>query len=247
MPVQHQNYDYCYEKKSKPVFAPSDLGRIVGEDIKAKVEAVHTFEDFVYHLKKNGGHVAALHAHRPHNHFARIDFARFFYTIARNRVKRAISSLGINRAEHYAKWSTVKNPYNDPSYALPYGFVQSPILATLVLMKSEVGDRLRVLHAAGTVTVSVYVDDISLSSDDPEALEAAYAGLLGILNGAQFILSEHKLRRPSAAIDLFNCDLTSGRTAVRAERVAEFAAVDHSEASIEQFARYTLKVEEGNV
>ena len=90
MPVQFQNYEYRQDRKGKPpLFAPNALGERIGRDIKAQVELAYQFDDFIYHLKKKGGHVAALHAHRPHKFFARADIRRFFYSIARNRVRRA--------------------------------------------------------------------------------------------------------------------------------------------------------------
>src|ERR1700710_1474341 len=137
MAVQFQNFAYTYQVDGKHIFAPNLLGEAIGRDIKQQVEKAYAFDVFVFHLR-NGGHVAALHSHRDHAFFARVDIRRFFYSIARNRVQRALMSIGIPRARHYAKWSCVKNPYGDPSYALPYGFVQSPILASLVLMESPV-------------------------------------------------------------------------------------------------------------
>lgn len=246
MPVQFQNFDYSYLRNGKPVFAPSDLGRDIGVDIKAQVEAAYQFDDFVYHLKKNGGHVAALHAHRPHHFFACIDIRRFFYSIARNRVQRAISGIGIARARHYAKWSCVRNPYLNPTYSLPYGFVQSPILASLVLMESGVGAFLRALSAGGFVTVSVYMDDISLSSDDLNLLQAAFEGLLERLATAYFEVSPQKVRPPAPAIDVFNCDLRCGQTEVQQDRIDLFEAEPRSEASMDAFAHYCLSVERGN-
>lgn len=245
MPVEFQNYEYCYGEK--PIFAPTELGRRVGADIKEQVEQAYQFDDFIYHLQKNGGHVAALHAHRPHEFFSRIDIRRFFYSIARPRVRRALSSIGVNRALHYAKWSCVKNPHGKPAYALPYGFVQSPILATLVLMKSGVGAFLRSLMAEGRVLVTVYMDDISLSSDDLTGLEAAFDELLARLAEAEFEISQHKTRKPGPAMDLFNCDLKSGHTVVRGVRVELFKSKVRSAASLDAFERYCASVEEGNV
>lgn len=247
MPVQFQNYAYKYERNGKPIFAPSPLGEQIGKDIKAQVEGAYTFDDFIYHLRKKGGHVAAVHAHRPHAYFARIDIRRFFYSVARNRVVRALRAVGIRRAEQYAKWSTVKNPHGAPSYALPYGFIQSPILATLVLMESSVGALLRQLTAQGVVLVTVYMDDISLSSDDQAALETAFAELHQCLADAGFETSPAKTRPPAPTIDVFNCDLECGRTVVRDERIDIFTAEPRTQPSIDAFARYCASVEQGNV
>lgn len=64
MTVQFENFEYSYKKGGKPYFAPNNLGRRIGEDIKAQVEQTYQFDPFVYHLRA-GGHVAALHCHRP--------------------------------------------------------------------------------------------------------------------------------------------------------------------------------------
>lgn len=143
MAIRFQNFDYSYLRNGKHVFAPSLLGRTIGYDLKNKVESAALFDDLYFHLRP-GGHIVALHEHRDNRYFARLDIERFFYNIGRNRIGRCLREIGIGRAEHYAKWSTVKNPYQTPSYALPYGFVQSPIVATLVLMLSEAGALLRV-------------------------------------------------------------------------------------------------------
>jgi hypothetical protein len=210
------------------------------------VEAAYPFEDFVYHLSKNGGHVAALHAHRPHSFFARIDIRRFFYSIARNRVARALRAIGVGRAEHYAKWSCVKNPYGVPSYALPYGFIQSPVLATLVLLQSGVGAFLRDLEAQRIVLVTVYMDDVTLSSDDFDALQGAFDRLLVCLAEAEFEISPDKTREPGPTMDLFNCDVQQGRTAVREERVNRFFAQPRSQISANAFDLYCETVKQGN-
>ncbi|MGH7455587.1 MAG: reverse transcriptase domain-containing protein, partial [bacterium] len=132
--------------------------------MKRLVEDATNFEAFFFHLRK-GGHVAALHEHRRNRYFARIDLKNFFYSISRNRVARALHEIDIPRAGFYAKFSCVKNPYDEPTcptYALPYGFVQSPVLATLVLSRSVLGCYLRAIQS--DVTLSVYMDDIAISS-----------------------------------------------------------------------------------
>lgn len=246
MAVQFQNYLFKYYRNRKPVFAPSDRGRRIGRDIKAKVEAAYAFDSFVYHLQTKGGHVAAMHAHRFHHFFARVDISRFFYSIGRNRVQRALADIGVLRARHYAKWSCVRNPYADPSYALPYGFVQSPILATLVLMRSPVGEFLRSISANGVVSPSVYMDDILLSSDDNTALGTAFDELKGKLQEANFMLSATKERPPSAAMDVFNCNICHGKSEVQDERIALFFEEPRSAASQTGFTDYCGRVEMGN-
>jgi hypothetical protein len=243
MPVRFETYSYYYLRKGKPVFVPSERGEKIGRELKAKVEAATGFDPFFYHLR-DGGHVAALHAHRAHRFFARVDIDRFFYGIGRNRVARALGDIDIARAGNYAKWSCVRNPYGEPRYALPYGFVQSPILATLVLMRSGVGAFLR--HLPASITASVYMDDISLSGDDRAELEAAFTSLLAALEDANFRLSEEKTCPPAEAITLFHCDLAHAHTAVRDDRRDEFYAEERSPASSAAFERYCDTVASGN-
>lgn len=243
MPVDFHNFDYTYTRKGKPVFVPTPFGAKIGYDIKNQVEAAVTFDPIYYHLQK-GGHVAALHAHRSHQFFARIDIERFFYSVSKSVVQRALSSSGIIRARFYAKWSCVKNPYEIPRYALPYGFVQSPILATLVLMTSAIGQFLRTLDP--DVTASVYMDDISLSSDNIDLLEVAFEGLHAAIATANFTTSAEKTRKPARAIDLFNCDLTLGRTLVTNERIDAFYAGNPMPLSAEAFDIYCSTVSAGN-
>lgn len=246
MSVQFQNYEYSYRRDGKPIFAPSPLGKRIGEDIKGTVEAAYDFDDFIFHLQKSGGHVAALHAHRAHEFFARVDIARFFYSIARSRVQRALAEIGILRSRHYAKWSCVKNPYGDPTYALPYGFIQSPILATLVLMQSVVGNYLRALSKGGLVSVSVYMDDITLSSDSNTMLIEAFETLKQKLGEAHFGLNPTKERKPSSLMDVFNCDLSRGAACVQQQRVDLFYSQGPSPLSITGFEDYRARVIDGN-
>jgi hypothetical protein len=243
MSVKFETYRFSYLRKGKPVFVPSERGEAIGRDLKAQVEASTEFEDIYYHLR-DGGHVAALHAHRDHRYFARVDIERFFYGIGRNRIARDLHAIGIEKAGYLAKWSCVKNPYGQPGYALPYGFVQSPILATLVLMHSGAGAFLRG-HPAN-VTASVYMDDIALSSDDLEALHAAYAGLRAALQDSNFTINENKAQGPDEAIVLFNCELSQRFASVLLARREEFFEKEHSAASVAAFTHYCAQVQKGN-
>ncbi|MFW2854193.1 reverse transcriptase domain-containing protein [Sphingomonas sp. TX0543] len=243
MTVAVHNYSFKYDRRGKPVFAPSKVGRRIGSEIKDAVEATFAFSPIFFHFRA-GGHVAAIHHHRPSRFFARIDIARFFYSISRRRVQSALDRIGVGNAAFYAKWSTVANPFEAPRYALPYGFVQSPILASLVLASSTVGEHLGMLPPE--VTVSVYVDDISLSSDNLGVLEAAYDATISVLEADGFQVSADKLRPPAAAIDVFNCDLAHGLSKVRDDRIDQFMSNAPSHEAEAAFAAYCASVEVGN-
>ena len=243
MPVSFENYTHSFLLNRKHIFAPSERGRRIGEDVKQRVESAVSFEDYYYHLRK-GGHVAALHSHRANAHFCKIDIQNFFYSVERNRVVRALRRIDVHRATHYGKWSCVRNPFGDPKYALPYGFVQSPILATLVLATSEIGRTLRLM--ASDVTVAVYVDDISLSSSDPVRLKARYDELLDAVDAAGFTVNAEKCVAPCSDMTVFNCSLRSGETVVTSDRAAEFHMFPPSPESLAGFERYCASVERGN-
>lgn len=243
MTVAIHNYSFKYDRRGKPVFAPSNVGRRIGSEVKNAVEDAFAFSPIYFHFRA-GGHVAAIHHHRPHRFFARIDIGRFFYSISRRRVQSALDRIGVPNAAFYAKWSTVANPFGAPRYALPYGFVQSPILASLVLASSTVGEHLGSLSS--DVTVSVYVDDISLSSDRLDVLQAAYDATIAVLEGDGFQVSADKLRPPAAAIDVFNCDLAHGLSKVRDDRIDQFMSDVPSHDAEAAFAAYCASVELGN-
>lgn len=244
MPVDFHNFSYSFKnKRGKPVFVPTERGFTIGYEVKERVEAAIGFDGLYFHFLP-GGHVAALHKHRGNNYFARSDLHNFFYSISRNRVARALHDIAIPKAGYYAKWSCVKNPYATPSYALPYGFVQSPVLATLVFAHSPLGDYLKDIQAH--VTVSVYMDDIAISSNDLSLLEDVFTVLQGKIVEANFQLNLAKTVAPSSVIELFNCDLELNRTAVTDERIAAFYGEPKDDFSKAGFERYCRSVVDGN-
>ncbi len=243
MAVEFWNIKYSYENgRGKSVFVPNDMCLKKGYELKGLIERVD-FDPFYYHLRK-GGHVAALHAHRPQRWFARVDIERFFYSISRNRVARSLYEIGVPKAGDFAKWSCVKSPYGSPAYALPYGFAQSPILATLVLSRSPVGDFLRSI--VSEVVVSAYVDDIAISGNDRDQLDVIFTQLAETIREADFSVNATKTAPTGEAIELFNCDLRFLRTAVTDERKGRFYSEKHTGDSEDGFDRYCLTIEEGN-
>ncbi len=245
MPVQFRNFEFSYRnKKGKPVFVPSERSYEIGWTIKTSVEELVPFPAYYMHLRP-GGHVAALHRHRSQKYFARIDLRNFFYSISRARVVRSLRHVQLSGHQKYGKWSCVKNPYFEQggeysTYALPYGFVQSPILATLVLRYSALGDFLGTLP--NSVTVTVYLDDIAISSDNLDELRESFEVLESKAMESNFILNDEKKRAPAEYIELFNCDLAHDTTKVTDARIAEFFSALRSEPSKLSFERYCASV-----
>lgn len=243
MAVAIPNFEYSYLRKGKTVFVPTNIGRRIGNEIKEKVEGAYRFDSIFFHMQR-GGHVAAMHHHRQSHHFARIDISNFFYSISRRRVQSALDRVGVGNARFYSKWSTVVSPFGNPQYALPYGFVQSPVLASLVVATSDLGRHLLTLPAA--VKVGLYVDDISLSSDDEAALLQAYNSTLDVIAADGFSSNPQKLRPPAGSINIFNCDLAHGKTTVLDSRIDEFFSNNPTPESEAAFAAYCESVQLGN-
>ncbi|MBZ9857983.1 hypothetical protein LB566_29805 [Mesorhizobium sp. CA13] len=246
MPRHHQyladdfgvrlHFRHSYWKNGKPIYVPNAFSSELGKRLKRKINAKYSFDRFIYHFKE-GSHVAALHRHRKNKFFCRVDISRFFYSVKRNRVKRILKGIGVSKSEYYAKWSTVKNPFEGGGYVLPYGFVQSPILATLVLAECPIGAFLRALP--GSITPSVYMDDLCLSGPDQAELKSAFGDLVAAVAEAGFVLNTDKTREPAEQIDIFNCSLENGSTEVLPERIEEFyASKDLEPAAIQSFEAY---------
>lgn len=246
MALAFENFDFSYKNaQGKPVFVPNARTRRLGDEIRRLVGERVEFAPYYFHFR-DGAHIAALHAHRANRFFARIDLKNFFYSVGRNRVRAALKSIGINQAdaERYAKWSTVKNPYQEPPYALPYGFPQSPLLASLVLRQSALGAAIEQLHAG--IVRSVYLDDIAISGGDLDELRHAFQIVCAAAIEANFTVNQDKVREPAPTIDLFNCDLIEGHTTVREERVALFYDTERSPAGVAAFESYRERIVIGN-
>ncbi len=241
-----ENYKFKYRKRGKFIFVPTEQCERKGRRIIKFFSKRADFPDYFYHYK-SGGHVAALHAH-PHNKlFFKIDIQNFYFSIARMRVSRALRSYAYPGANTLASWSCVRNPVAPaPGHVLPIGFVQSPLLASLVLMKSPVADAIERAIQNG-VCISVYMDDFIGSHDDEALLLAAYIDIRDASVAAGLIPNAQKLVPPSAAITAFNCDLKYGSAIVKPDRIARYeASPNRTTASDAAFIEYCERVASEN-
>jgi hypothetical protein len=238
-----KNYKETFEVRGKRIFVPNDEANRRGEVLLRFIERRVRLPDNFFHYQR-GGHVAAIHSHLTQKYFFKVDLQRYYYSVGRNRVAAALHSFDFKKARDYAKWSCVKNPYVGPRYSLPIGFVQSPALATLVLMRSPIFQAIEESVGAGVVT-SVYLDDIVCSGDDLDVLTEAYRRLLDSAARANF--TAHKNVEPSTEIRAFNCDMRFGYAAVTADRLAQFYGRVHSTTSVEGFVSYCEKVASENI
>jgi hypothetical protein len=240
-----ENYAFKYRSRGKWIYKPKKGCDRRGQQVIAFIECCVKFPEYFYHFR-SGGHVAALHEHLKNRFFFKIDIQNVFYSIARNRVHRALAKCGMRGAPTFAVWSTVRSPYpRGPKYVLPIGFRQSPHIASLVLMHSPVVTTIEDERAKG-VLISVYLDDIIGSSEDEEALKAAYDAIKVACVTANLTPNPAKLVEPNPKVVAFNCDLTNGAAEVTVERIAKFYAKFPSIRSRVSFEAYVARVASEN-
>lgn len=198
-------------KPERWVFNPSPEARAEGAELKALVEGYWKPPAYYYHLKR-GGHVAALRRHAKHRYFLKADIADFFGSISRSRLSRTLKEyVGHAKALSLATASTVRHPSDGKKTILPYGFVQSPVLASLVLHKSGLGFFLDAIHSDRDFAVTVYVDDIIVSGDDFERLKSLAKELMLRMAKSGFARASKKSQGPATAIAAFNIELAAGK------------------------------------
>ncbi|RWL92652.1 MAG: hypothetical protein EOR68_25700 [Mesorhizobium sp.] len=219
------NYEYRYElKPGRFVYIQSSKSAIAGRAIVKQVLKKYRPNRIFYHLERRGGHVAALRLHQNSAFFSRFDIMNFFGQVTRTRVARSLREVGFKpkRAFNIAHDSVVPE---DGRKILPYGFRQSPVLATLALERSHLGSELKKLSDAGFL-VSVYMDDILISGEFKDVLEEASEAIATAAAFAGFPLSSEKRSIAMAGVDSFNCHIEAADITVLDERMDKFV-VDH--------------------
>lgn len=209
-------------KTGKWVFEPSDAGRLVGAKIKEYIESNWVVPDYFYHLKQ-GGHLSAIRTHLSNTFFVRVDIENFFGSINRSRLTRSLNKrVNYLTAREWANSSAVIAPVGKKKYIVPFGFVQSQVLAALCLHESALGICLRKLSKQENLKISVYVDDIIVSSDSEESCAHALSLLTSAAERAKFKLSDVKREGPANAITAFNIVLSKNNMALTPQRLNDF-------------------------
>ena len=116
---------------------------------------------------------------------------------------------------------TVQHPVDLGKYMLPYGFVQSPLLASLAFAHSKLGSCLSKLKEEG-YCVSVYVDDIIISAGSDSALNECWPDIQSAAESAKFPLNPTKMQGPGPMVTAFNIELSHGSLRLRSGRLNEF-------------------------
>lgn len=213
-------------KKNVWVFVPSDEAILLGQEIKSKIERKWKPPHNYFHLKK-GGHIAALKQHTDNLYFLRLDIENFFGSINKSRVTRALKPyFGYNLARDIAIQSTVIMPNTaSKKFILPFGFVQSPILASICLEKSILGSCLKKIASNKLITVTVYMDDMIFSSKEKLLLDDVLDNILNASDRSGFKINSDKTEGPSRNITAFNIDISQGNTRISQDRMNSFLSV----------------------
>lgn len=211
-------------KPNSWVYVPTETEAEYGREIHDALLAKWTAPANYFHLQL-GGHLAALHYHQNHHIFAHLDVSNFFGSISKSRITRSLKGLvSYEAARLIAKRSTVPVS-NDQSHShcLPYGFVQSPILASICIQQSYLGTLLKNLSRNPGVRVSLYMDDILISSDDADLVHHAYDDIKIAAKKSKFQLSEMKESPPGEMVICFNIELSHQHLWISAPRLRSLA------------------------
>jgi hypothetical protein len=164
-------------------------------------------------------HVAALRPHLDNKCFAIIDLKGFFDCVTRTKVCRALESIGFARSAAFriAGESTIRQ---GDKYTLPRGFRQSSLLATLALEKSLFGSAL--VRNRFESRITVYSDDIILSSNDPEALADEHSQVIELLRRSNFPINPTKTQTVRTEVNIFNLRMSHRTLRFTDERMWKF-------------------------
>jgi hypothetical protein len=228
----HQKWSTKFEiKPGRWVFVPTVETLKEGIQIKDALESHWKPPNYYFHLRA-GGHVKAMQLHMNNLNFLKIDIQDFFGSINSSRVTRCLKRFfSYNNAREYAQASTVKDPNNSRRVIIPFGFVQSQILASLCLQESALGVYLQKLNKNEAIKLSVYVDDIIVSASSLELLKQILQELEDAALKANFTLNTIKQEGPASKITAFNLDLALNSLQVEEKRYQlfkqEFAATEN--------------------
>jgi hypothetical protein len=229
------------------VYVPTEYGQVRGYDIIKLVLNRWRPPPHFFHFR-SGGHVAACLHHKASSSFAHSDIESFFDSVTRTKVHRVLRRLGVPHEDalEITHVSTVARVAEPGKYALPFGFVQSMVLASAALDRSQLGKHLRIGHRYH-VKVSVYVDDILLSAAREEHLEAYMADLIKAGHAAGYCFNASKMSPPGSKAEAFNIIVSADDLHISAARMAAFEGAVHggSPATASAVLRYVESVNKG--
>ncbi|MDM5054435.1 reverse transcriptase domain-containing protein [Aeromonas dhakensis] len=218
------------------VYVPTKQVAEYGRRIHDELLTRYRCPRYYFHLQ-SGGHLAALQHHIDDHFFAHLDIKNFFGSISRTRITRSLKDiLSYPIARDIAKKSTVPVS-NGQSYShcLPYGFVQSPLLASICLHRSHLGTVIERLHQTGYVRISLYMDDLIVSGMNESITKTAFELIKKAASKSHFELNATKEAKQQPQIECFNISLSHRLLEITPRRLIEFSERYH--ANDNQFAR----------
>lgn len=219
--VERWRNKFLLEDKNTWVFEPSERYVSLGKMHKSAIEERWSPPINYFHLQA-GGHVAALKYHINNQYFAGADIQGFFEKINRSKITRSIKNiLGYSHARRIAIDSTVRHPETG-RYILPFGFVQSPIIASVCLRFSALGNMAAKFQANRNLKIAIYVDDFVISSNDESLLNNVLDSLICAAERSGFPFSPGKVARPSKSLTAFNIVLSNQNLEICAPRLDLF-------------------------
>ncbi|MDQ0431629.1 reverse transcriptase domain-containing protein [Pantoea agglomerans] len=210
-------------KKNRWVHVPSKEMALFGKKLHKVIRIKWSSPDYYFHLR-NGGHVSSAEMHKVNEYFSLVDISNFFESTSQSRVTRELKTLfPYEKARKIAKISTVRVPGRSvKKFSVPYGFPQSPILASLCLHNSFAGRVLDSICKSDNVLVSVYMDDIIFSSKDLTAINNAFDSFCTALEKSRYQINKDKTQVPSKKIAVFNLELSHDHLKVSSARMVQF-------------------------
>lgn len=209
-------------KPGKWVFEPTDESIQLGHEIKSAIEKAWLPPENYFHLR-SGGHVGAIRSHMENKFFLRVDIQNFFGSINRTRITRCLNTLfNYQKAREWANASTVIAPDGKKRSILPFGFVQSQLISAVCFSESALGKCVADMQFDESLRVSVYVDDIIVSSANKEPCASALKRIREAADKSRFQLNEDKLDGPSESITAFNVVLSNQRIKIDTSRMDDF-------------------------
>jgi hypothetical protein len=215
-------------KPGRWIFVPSEEGREIGDQIKTEISRRWVSPNYMYQFKP-GGHIAALRAHLPNSSFVRLDIKDCFGSIKRSRVTRCLKKLvGYKRAREWANMSVVRAPTEPSEWSLPFGFVQSPVLAALCIAESALGSCLLKICKMPNAVLTVYVDDIIVSTHEDSFTKCIREKIEAAISRSGFEINMEKSMGPSSSITAFNIIIEHEKLVVHPDRMKLFSSVINS-------------------
>lgn len=209
-------------KNGKWIFVPSEHSRVYGKFVVKRVRLEWLPPKYFYHLR-GGGHLSAIDAHLKNKYFSRLDIENFFGSITASRITRVLKPyLGYELSREIAKQSTVRVPGSTKKeLMLPFGFVQSAILASICLDKSSLGIFLNKVKNDKTISLSVYMDDILISSNNKQKLVEVTEEIKKSICRSSWLSNIKKEVIASESITAFNIDVAQNKRYVNQEKLKQ--------------------------